>query len=164
MRITIKSLSKDPKAKLNGIRSANRRIERSLVEYLACEHSEKRLLHDLAACAIGSRQLIQRDIKSGLLQRESPGGIRLSKQWWRLFELPCGRGPHPHDLSFLEELRVPKGIDCKIEVFKRSAKVPLASPYVLISGEKHADVKSTALMVADAVRGHQRFCPCQPKW
>ena len=163
MRITIKSLSRDPKAKLNGIIRTNRVIEKSLVEYLACEHSEKRLLHDLAASAVDSCQLIQRDINSGLLQRESHG-IRISQQWWRLFELPCGRGPHPHDLSFLEELRVPKGIDCKIELFRRSTKVPLASPYVLISGTKHPDVKSTALMVADAVRRHQRFCPCQPKW
>ena len=163
MRITIKSLSKDPTAKLNGIKAANRKIEKSLVEYLACEHSKKMLLHNLAASAVDSCQLIQRDINSGLLQRESPGS-RASNQWWRLLELPCGRGPQLHDLSFLEKLKVSKGIDCKIEVFKRSAKVPLAPPYVLISGTKHPDVKSAALMVADAVRRHQRFCPCQPKW
>ena len=165
MRITIKSLSKDPKSRLNGIRCANRVIEKSLVEYLACDYSEKRLLYDLAACAIDdSCQLIQRDTSSGLLQRTVRGGSGAMKQWWRLFELPCVRDMQSHDLSFLEALRVPKGIDCKIELFRRSAKVPLASPYVLVSGTKYPDVKSAALMVADALRRHQRFCPCRPKW
>lgn len=162
MRITIKSLSRDPESKLNSIRYANRLVEKSLVEYLACENSEKRLLFDLAVTAIDSCQLIQRDINSGLLQKDVAGSR--AKQWWRLFELPCGQGMHSHDLSFLEALKVPKGIDCKIEVFKRSVKVPLASPYVLVSGRENLDVKNAALMVADAVRRHQRFCTCRPKW
>jgi hypothetical protein len=164
MRITIESLSRDPKSQLNCIRYANRVIEKALVEYLADEHSEKRLLYDLAVSAIDSCQLIQRDINSGLLQKEIVGSRRASKQWWRLFELPCGRDMHPHDLSILEELKVPKGSDCKIEVFKRSVKVPLASPYVLVSGTKQLDVKNAAMMVADAVRRHQRFCQCHPRW
>ncbi len=164
MRITIESFSKDPKSKLNGIRMANRHVETCLVEYLACKNSEKRLLYDLAVTAIDSCQLIQRDIDSGLLYKDIGGTGTRGKQWWRLFELPCGQGMHSHDLSFLEALKVPKGIDCKIEVFKRSEKVPLASPYVLVSGTEHLDVKNVALMVADAVRRHQRFCPGRPKW
>ncbi len=164
MRITIESLSKDPNSKLNSIRMGNRLVEKYLVEYLACANSEKRLLYDLAVTAIDSCQLIQRDTNSGLLQKHIGGTGTQGKQWWRLFELPCGQGMHSHDLSFLEALKVPKGIDCKIEVFRRSVKVPLASPYVLVSGIKHVDVKNAALMIADAVRRHQRFCPCRPKW
>ena len=161
MRITIKSLSRDFNSKLNGIQNANRSIEKSLVEYLADKNSEKRLLYDLTITAIDSWQRIQRDSASGLLQKDNICGNR-SKQWWRLFEMPCERGMH-HGL-FLLELKVPKGSDCKIEVFERSVKVPLASPYVLISGTKQLDVKNAALMVADAMRRHQRFCPCRPKW
>ena len=162
MRITIESYSK---SKLNSIKRASRFIEKALVEYLADEHSEKRLLYDLAVSAIDSYQPIQRDSTSGLLQKEffSRRG-RAFKEWWRLFELPCGRDMHQHDLSILEELKVPKGSDCKIEVFKRSVKVPLASPYVLVSGTKQLDVKNAAMMVADAVRRHQRCCQCHPRW
>lgn len=164
MRITIESFSKDPKSKLNSIRMGNRLVEKYLVEYLACENSEKRLLYDLAVTAIDSCQLIHRDTNSGLLQKDVGGMGSRGKQWWRLFELPCAQGMPSHDLSFLEALKVPKGIDCKIEVFKRSVKVPLASPYVLVRGTEHLDVKNAALIVADAVRRHQRFCPCRPKW
>lgn len=162
MRITIKSLSKNFSSKLNGIMNANRTIERSLVEYLADENSEKRLLYDLAVSAIDScQQLTQRDSTSGLLRKEIFGS-RASKQWWRLFELPCEQGMH-HGL-FLRELKLPTGSDCKIEVFERSVKVPLAPPYVLVSGTKHVDVKNAAIMVADTMRKHQRFCPCRPRW
>ena len=165
MRITIECLNRDSQSKLNSLRHANRVIEKALVEYLADESSEKRLLYDLAVTAVDSCQLIiQRDSTSGLLQKEILGCRGAPKEWWRLFELPCVRDKHPHDLSFFEELKVPKGSDCKIEVFKRSLKVPLASPYVLVSGTKQLDVKNAAMMVADAVRRHQRFCHCRPKW
>jgi hypothetical protein len=163
MRITIKTLSRNSNSTLNSIRHANRVIEKILVEYLADENSEKRLLYDLAISATDSRQqLSQRDNTSGLLCKETFGTQAKAKQWWRLFELPCEQGVH-HGL-FLRDLKLPKGNDCKLEVFERSFKVPLASPYVLLSGMKHQDVKNAAIMVAYTMQRHQRFCPCRPRW
>jgi hypothetical protein len=128
---------------------ANCIIEKILVAYLADKNSEKRLLYDLSMSAIDScQQLTQRDSTSGLLCKEI-GHSRASKQWWRLFELPCDQGMH-HGL-FLRELKLPDGSDCKIEVFERSFKVPLASPYLLVSGTKHVDVKNAATIVADTI-------------
>eukprot|EP00984_Skeletonema_dohrnii_P005197 scaffold1823_cov150-Skeletonema_dohrnii-CCMP3373.AAC.3 len=165
MRITIESLSRDPRSQLNSLRNAYYVIEKALVEYLADENSKTRLLYDLAFS--NSFQLTHRDSTSGLLllQKEIKVGSHVpkSKEWWHLYELPCRWEMHPHDLSSIR-LKLPKESDCKIEVFGRSVKVSRESPYVLVSGTKQRDVKSAAMMVADAVQRHQsRFLSCPPK-
>ncbi|KAK1740371.1 hypothetical protein QTG54_009321 [Skeletonema marinoi] len=165
MRITIESLSRDPKSQLNSLRRANYIIEKALVECLADENSKTRLLYDLAFS--NSFQLTHRDSTSGLLllQKEIKGGSHASKskEWWHLYELPCRWEMHQHDLSSIR-LKLPKGSDCKIEIFGCSVKVSRESPYVLVSGTKQLDVKNAAMMVADAVRRHQSGClPCPPK-
>ena len=164
MRITIESLRGDPKSQLNSLRHANYIIEKALVECLADENSKTRLLYDLAFS--NSFQLTHRDSTSGLLllQKEIKGGSHASKskEWWHLYELPCRWEMHPHDLSSIR-LKLPKGSDCKIEVFGRSVKVSRESPYVLVSGTKLLDVKNAALMVSDAVRRHRSIHPCRPK-
>jgi len=162
MRITIEPLSRDPKSQLNSLRRANYIIENILIEYLADENSKMRLLYDLALS--DSCQLVHRDSTLLLLRKEILSSqASKSKEWWHLYELPCGREMHPHDLSSIR-LKLPKGSDCKIEVFGRSVKVSRESPYVLVSGTKQLDVKNAAMMVADAVRRHQNGClPCPPK-
>jgi hypothetical protein len=153
MRITIESLSRDPKSQLNSLRHANYIIENILTECLADENSKMRLLYDLALS--DSCQLIHRDSNLLLLQKEILSSqASKSKEWWHLYELPCGREMHPLDLSSLR-LKLPKGSDCRIEVFGRSVKVSRESPYVLVSGTNQRDVKNTALMVADAVQCHR---------
>ena len=57
--------------------------------------------------------------------------------------------------------------DCKIELFGDGFGVPLehASPFVLIRGTKHKDVKDAVFAARDAMRRHQgRGCGCTPKW
>lgn len=140
-------------------------IEKSLVEFLADKNSERRLLHELATTAKGSwcRTLFKQDASSGLLLLKSHDGC---KSWSRLFELPCCEQGNYCDGSFLKELKL-KGLessDCKVEVFERSGKVPLASPYVYVSGSKQKEVKSATSMLVESMRKHQRLCPCRPKW
>ena len=159
MRITIESCCRDSKSKQNSIRHATYIVEKTLIEFLADERSKMRLLFDLAWS--DPSQLIHSDSTCGpsLLQKEifsSPGSK--SKKWWYLRELPCGRGMHPDDFTSLRS-KLPKGSDCNIEVFERSAKVLREAPYVLVSGTKKLDVKNAALMVEDAVQSIQGFRP-----
>lgn len=151
MRITIESFCRDSKSKMNSIKHANDTVERILVDYLADENSKMRLLFDLASS--DQSQLIVRDNKCGLLLHkeiyDSQGSK--SKKWWHLLELTRGRDLHPHDLSSLR-LNLPKGSDCRIDVFGRSVKVSRESPYVLVSGTKQLDVKNAALMIEDALQ------------
>ncbi len=166
MRITIKP-KKNRKGKgrrmISKIRLAISMIEKSLVEFLADKNSENRLLYELAATAKGTlcHNLFQRDASSGLLLREHDG----VKKWLRLFDLPrCDRGNYHGFFLLQTKLKHAQGSDCKIEVFERSEKVPLASPYVSICGSKQNEVKSATAMVAETMRRHQRLCPCRPRW
>lgn len=139
-------------------------IEESLVEYISDGNSEIRLLYDLIATAEGSYRFKKND-GWGMLLREYEG----VKSWWALFELPYkgyeGSDGEYHG-KFLTRLKPLSG-DCKIELFGDGFGVPLehASPFVLIRGTKHKDVKDAVFAARDAMRRHQgRGCGCTPKW
>ncbi|KAL7459828.1 hypothetical protein ACHAWC_011635 [Mediolabrus comicus] len=154
-------------------------IKQSIVEFLSDENSENRLTYELVTTATGSlcRTLFKQDASSGLLLLKSRDGV---KRWSRLFELPCceeGEGNDCHgsnlDLKFnghchgsnpdLKSSGL-ESSDCRVVVFERSGKVPLASPYIYVSGSKLKEVKSTTSLLVDSMRKHQRLCPCRPKW
>lgn len=138
-------------------------LEKSLVRFLADKKSEKRMLYELAATATGKicRDLFQKNEPSGTLLIKYDG----VKKWLRLFDLPCCDRGNYHGFFLLQmKLKHAQGSDCKIEVFERSEKVPLASPYVSICGSKQNEVKSATAMVVETMRRHQRLCPCRPRW
>ena len=85
------------------------------------------------------------------INAELKGLPKGSKKWWHLIELMRGRDLHPNELSSLRS-NLPKGGDCRIDVFDRSVKVSRESPYVLVSGTKQLDVKNAALMIRDALQ------------
>jgi len=146
-------------------------IEESLVEYISDGNSEIRLLYDLIATAEGSYKFKRND-GWGMLLREYEG----IKSWWALFELPYkakegGKAGEYHG-KFL--LNLPLQGDCKIDLFGDTFGAPLAhtSPFVLIRGTKHRDVKDAVSEVRNAMIKHQSrrrgdkggVCGCTPKW
>lgn len=142
-------------------------IEHSLMEFISDENSEKRMLYELISTAEGSYNFKRND-GCRMLLREYAG----IKSWWALFELPYKEredGGEYHG-KFLQKLRskLPIPGDCIIELFGGDFGAPLehASPFVLIRGTKHKDVKEAVSMVRHAMKRHQvdKGCDCTPKW
>ena len=133
-------------------------VEKSVACFLGrATNSVNRFLYELTATATGSYKSSPHN-SPGLLLKHYNG----IKSWWCMLELPCVRGEYHGQL--LQHLIIPRGNDCKIELFGDIFGAPLehASPYVLISGTKQKDVKIAASIVSDAMRNHQLQCGCKP--
>ena len=139
-------------------------IEECLMEFVSDENSEKKMLYELASTAEGSYKFKRND------------GLRMlhrDKEWWALFELPYkdrGNSGEYHG-KFLTRLQPSLSGDCRIELFGDTFGVPLehVSPFVLIRGTKHKDVKDAVSIAREKMRRHQnrgpgRGCDCMPKW
>lgn len=142
-------------------------IEESLMEFISDENSEKRMLYELISTVEGSYR-VHRNDDCRMLLREYAG----IKSWWALFELPYKEGEEggvyhgkflQHSLS-----KTPLPGDCIIELFGEDFGAPLehASPFALIRGTKHKNVKEAVSMVRHAMKRHQvdHGCDCTPKW
>ena len=137
-------------------------IEESLMEFLSDENSEKKMLHELLSTAEGSYN-VKRNDEYRMVCRD--------KEWWALFELPYHTDSGQYHGKFLTKINLEMPGDCKIELFGDTFGVPLehASPFVLIRGTKHNDVKDAVSALRDKMRKHQcrrpgEGCNCTPKW
>lgn len=139
-------------------------IEESLMKFVSDENSEKRMLYELVSTAEGTYKFKRNN------------GLRMlyrNNEWWALFDLPYnvrGNSGEYHG-KFLTHLQPSLSGDCRIELFGDTFGVPLehTSPFVLIRGTKHKDVKDAVSIVRDKMRRHQnrgpgRGCDCTPKW
>lgn len=139
-------------------------IEESLVKFVSDENSDKRMLYELVSTAEGTYKLKRND-GFGMLFR--------NKKWWALFDLPYkdrGNSGEYHG-KFLTQLQPPLPGDCRLELFGDTFGVPLehTTPFVLIRGTKHKDVKDAVSLIRVKMRKHQnrgtgRGCDCTPKW
>ncbi len=140
-------------------------IEESLVDFISDENSSIRMLYDLMWSAEGSFK-VKRNDGCNMVYREMNG----IQSWCALIDLPYKEreeGKIEYHGKFLTRLELPLAGDCVIELFGDDFDVPLAytSPFVLIRGTKHKDVKDAVLQVRDKMKRHQgRGCGCTPKW
>jgi len=137
-------------------------IEESLTEFVSDENSEKKMLYELLSTAEGSFN-VKRNDDCRMISR--------GKEWWALFELPYHKGHGQYHGKFLIHSQSQMPGDCKLELFGDTFGVSLehASPFVLIRGTKHKDVKDAVSIVRDKMRKHQNrrpgaACNCTPKW
>lgn len=156
MKISI--LSSSPRNVAQGISM----IEESLMEFLSDENSEKKMLHEMLLTAEGSYKVKRNDAYRMLCR---------DKEWWALFELPFHTESGQYHGKFLTKINLELPGDCKMELFGDTFGVPLehASPFVLIHGTKHNDVKDAVSALRDKMRKHQcrrpgEGCNCTPKW
>ena len=136
-------------------------IEESLMEFVSDDNSEKKMLHELLSTAEGSYR-VKRNNGFRMVNRDN--------EWWALFDLPYrnyGASGGQYHGKFLSQLQPEMPGDCKLELFGDAFEVPLehASPFMLIRGTKHKDVKDAVSVARDKMRQHQgRGCNCTPKW
>ena len=130
-------------------------IEESLMEFLSDENSEKKMLFELLSTAQGS-YYVKRNHGYGMIYR--------GKEWWALSELPYHIESGKRHGKCLTNKRMPG--DCKMELFGDIFGVPLkhASPFVLVRGTTHKDVKDAVSVLRDQMRQHQGRCICTPRW
>ena len=145
-------------------------IEESLIDFIGDQNAGKKMLFELSSMATGSHlveeNILKRNDKYRMVLREYDS----VKYWCALFELPyLNRGnKKEYHGRFLSNLR--KSLserDCTIELYGDKVGLPLAhtSPFVLIRGKRHKDVKDAVCAVNDSMRKHQgRGCGCTPKW
>ena len=139
-------------------------VEESLVDFISDENSSTRMLYELMWTAEGSYRVKKHD-SCNMVYRELNG----VQSWLALFDLPykVRKGGHREYHGKFFRLDLQLSGDCTIELFGDDFDVPLAhaSPFVLIRGTKHKDVKDAVLLVRDKMTRHQgRGCGCTPSW
>ena len=165
MKVEIVSTSNSTGEFFHGIRM----IEESLMDFIGDQNAGKKMLYELSSTAEvtpNARHLFGRNDNFRMVLREYDS----VKYWSALFELPYLKRENVNEYHgiFLSNLRGPLSKrDCIIELYGDKFGLPLAhtSPFVLVRGKRHKDVKDAVCVVNDAMKRHQgKGCGCTPKW